>query len=61
MKIKEINNDDKYRTYRKTETGKTGEWNGMWKLYFLPADQPSGYLAVDSAWVYTPGGSPKKR
>ena len=31
----------------------------MWNIYFFPDSQPYVDLAIHSAWVYTPGGSPK--
>ena len=37
------------------------EYTGMQKCSFFSADQYSGDLAVEDAWVYIPGGSPKNK
>ena len=59
MKMKYINNDYKIHDLSQNKNRDRLEIKLECSRFFFPAAQPSGDLAFDSAWFYTPGGSPK--
>ena len=61
MKIGEFYKYNNQQNLWCSHTEKNGEYNGMRKFSVFPPAQPYGELAVDNAWVYTSGDSPKNK